>query len=67
MNADAFNTKALEEEPLDEYQQSEAGTISPRLNGTSEQELLAMGSEAELVLRGSPVPVLLVRQNDHAG
>ena len=47
---------------LEEVKQSGAGLIVMGTHGRSGVRRLALGSDAELVLRESPVPVLLVRE-----
>ncbi len=52
---------------LQEAQTAGAGLIVMGTHGRRGLKRLALGSDAELVLRESPVPVLLVRGNEAAG
>lgn len=49
---------------LDEAKRSDAGLIVMGTHGRRGLTRLALGSEAELVLRSSPVPVMLVRAGE---
>ena len=52
---------------LDEAKRCDAGLIVMGTHGRRGLTRLALGSEAELVLRSSPVPVMLVRAEQQAG
>ena len=49
---------------LDQVNKSNCQLIVMGTHGRRGMKRLAMGSDAELVLRASPVPVLMVRQHD---
>ena len=51
---------------LEQARQSDCQLIVMGTHGRRGMKRLAMGSDAELVLRASPVPVLMVRQQDGA-
>ncbi len=50
---------------LDQVRQSQCRLIVMGTHGRRGMKRLAMGSDAELVLRASPVPVLMVRETDN--
>jgi len=50
---------------LDQARTSDCQLIVMGTHGRRGMKRLAMGSDAELVLRASPVPVLMVRQQDN--
>ncbi len=52
---------------LDQARASSCQLIVMGTHGRRGMKRLAMGSDAELVLRASPVPVLLVREKGNAG